>query len=248
MQREVERFAGYYAWSKLFVKTHGIHGDRKLIKMFQRQGAKYFEGDAEHVEKLDNDMQSYYLTNAQQEEMFKNGTWYDDSVGATFFAGAGNIERLYGFINGGDGSLSIDMDDYMDRFVNDGSYIAHQRCNYLSFCGHESPMINGLVVIGNGVSNGDYIQLNGRTYTAGADFAIGADDNATMANLYAALQPDTTKYRIKNNLMTIYAEYGTHSDAFTVKTSFQQIEKLAKWCSENGWVGKHLDESSFYDF
>lgn len=248
MEKEVVRFAGADSWNSMYVKTHGVCGDENLIEIFKRHGAKYFEGDAEHVEKMDSSMQSYYLTDEQQNWMFKNGGYYDDSNGALFLPGAGNIERIYGFIPGGDRyKVSMSMDEYMGKFVYASDYFVHQSCDYLSFCSHESPMLNGIVILCDNVAYGDYIELNGHKYVAGVDFEIGKTDNKTMSNLYGSLENDVVKFRLDRNLATIYAEYGECSDSFEIKTAFGEIEKLAKWCYENGWRSKHLENDSVFE-
>lgn len=241
MHDQVARFAGEECWICEFAKTHGVLGDQKYIRIFMDQGAKYFEGDSEHVEVNDPGMQSYYLTDEQQNKMFADGTYYDPTNKALFIAGAANLERLYGFVGG-----TIPMDYYLDNYVFNPSYTYRKKCDYMSFCSHESPMMNGLVIILNNVKSGDSITLNGATYTAGTDFNVGASDNATAANLYAALPNTISKYQLSANFMTIYATLGAKSDTFEIRTPMQQIELVAKWCNDNGWIGHHLDESSFY--
>lgn len=243
MREQVVRFAGEETWLDEFVKTHGVVGDQKLIRIFMNQGAKWFEGDSEHVEVSDPVMQSYYLTDEQQNKMFADGTYYDPTNKALFFAGAGNLERLYGFVSG-----TIDMSYYLDNYVWNPSYKYKKKCDYMTFCSHESPMLGGMVIVVNGVKFGDSITIDGRTYTAGTDFDVGSADGYTAQNLYAVLDSSVIKHMQSANLLTIYGTLGSKSDSFEIRTPMQQIEVVAKWCHDNGWEPHHLDESSFYKF
>lgn len=245
MREQVVRFAGEETWVDEIAKTHGVLGDQKLIRIFMNQGAKWFEADSEHVERTDPGMQSYYLTDEQQNKMFANGTYYDPTNKALFIASAGNLERLYGFVGG-----NIELDDYLDAYVynSTGNYPYRIKCDYMTFCSHESPMMNGMVVILNSVTTGDFITLNGVTYTAGTDFAVGASNDDTATNFYNALGPEVKKWMRANNRCTIYATLGSKSSSFEIRTPMQQIEKTAAWCAANGWEGHHFEEESFYNW
>lgn len=72
------------------------------------------------------------------------------------------------------------------------------------------------VITVSGVVSGDFIVINGIQYTAGIDFAIGVDDNATASNLSSAISGFTNV--VSSNVITL-----SRDTRFVTEDSFSSL-------------------------
>ena len=251
IKSEVVRFAGEECWLEQYGKTHGVEGYKEDIQAYLDRGYKYLEANPEHVH-ISNTapLVSYYLNTQQHNELFETGTYYDESNGMLFVAGAGNITRIAGVIPGGaegsGDSLSTGMYEYLDNYTS-GNYYVNKKIDFLPFVFHEPVMFKANVLVVNSVQQGDSIMINGINYIAGNHFEVGANNDETATNLWSAIDTSVYKYGKRGNIFTVAgADVVQNTNSIFVRSLIGEVEEVARWCQDNGYKSSFMSDGSFY--